>query len=106
MGRHGQVKAILVHCFGTFFSLDKMEQESLSERQFDMDCRSETGQLDWKRIIKSRDIAAQHIIHLIGDGNRTKLWSDPWHPLGILLNHFGNRPRYNISPNANVSSII
>jgi hypothetical protein len=35
----------------------------------------------WKKLLKLRDIAKKFIRFKIGDGNRTFLWLDNWHPL-------------------------
>ena len=34
------------------------------------------------------------IKHRVGNGERTFLWFDNWHPMGPLLDHFGERIIY------------
>jgi hypothetical protein len=62
----------------------------------------------WKKLLKLRDIAKKFIRFKIGDGNRTYLWLDNWHPLGRLVDRFGFRIVYDSGSclEAKVSSII
>ncbi|XP_058180159.1 uncharacterized protein LOC131298698 [Rhododendron vialii] len=48
------------------------------------------------------------LLYLVGNGNKTFLWLDNWHPLGPLLTKFGARVVYNFGRNlfAKVASII
>ena len=62
----------------------------------------------WKKLLKLRDIARPMLKHRIGNGCGTFLWYDDWHPLGPLLDRYGQRVVYDaaISLNAKVSTII
>ncbi|XP_043714638.1 uncharacterized protein LOC122662997 [Telopea speciosissima] len=48
----------------------------------------------WRKILKYRDKVEPHVRTLIGDGRSTSIWLDKWHPLGILINRFGNKICY------------
>lgn len=37
-----------------------------------------------------RDKIKPHILHCIGNGQKTNLWHDPWLPQGSLVDQFGN----------------
>jgi hypothetical protein len=55
-----------------------------------------------------REIAKQFIRVKIGDGMKTFLWFDNWHPDGGLIDKYGTRVIYEAASNkeAKVSSII
>ncbi|XP_026411017.1 uncharacterized protein LOC113306274 [Papaver somniferum] len=48
----------------------------------------------WRRILVHREAARQFILHLIGNGNGTKLWKDRWLPYDTLYNHFSPQLAY------------
>ena len=62
----------------------------------------------WKKLLKIRDVARPMLRHRIGNGCGTFLWYDNWHPLGPLLDKFGQRVVYDAALNlhAKVSTII
>ena len=51
----------------------------------------------WKKLLKLRDIVRPMLKHRIGNGCGTFLWYDNWHPLGPLLDKFGNRVVYDVA---------
>ena len=62
----------------------------------------------WRKLLKLRHIAHPMLKHRIGNGCGTSLWYNNWHPLGPLLNKFGQRVVYDaaLSINARVSVIV
>jgi hypothetical protein len=62
----------------------------------------------WRKILKLRKIAKDFIHLSIGDGARTFLWYDNWHPDGHLIEKYGYRAIYDAGSNVNarVSYII
>lgn len=55
-----------------------------------------------------RDEAAKIARHMIGNGEKTLFWKDPWHPEGILMDKFPQQLTYNsvLHKEAKVSSVI
>ena len=47
--------------------------------------------LDWRAILKLRDLAISFIKFEVGDGKTIFLWHDNWHPIGTLSLEFGYR---------------
>ena len=62
----------------------------------------------WMKLLKMRDKIRPLLKHNIGNGCRTFLWFDNWHPLGPILEKFGNRIVYDsaIPLHAKVNVII
>lgn len=50
----------------------------------------------WRGILQSWKDALPFFHHLIGDGEKTRFWLDPWLPCGRLLDKFGPRPAYDL----------
>ena len=48
----------------------------------------------WSKILSLRGIVKPFLKHRIGNGERTFLWFDNWHPKGPLLDYFGERIIY------------
>lgn len=42
----------------------------------------------WRNIFWGRTEAAKFSRHIVGNGERTLFWKDPWHPAGILIEKF------------------
>ncbi|KAF5181967.1 RNA-directed DNA polymerase (reverse transcriptase)-related family protein, partial [Thalictrum thalictroides] len=62
----------------------------------------------WRAILKERKDAVHFVQHLIGNGAKTKMWSDPWHPNGVLYEFFNEVLLYDSTCNkeAPVANII
>lgn len=62
----------------------------------------------WRKLLKLREIAKEFIRFKIGDGSKTFLWFDNWHPDGCLIEKYGFRVIYDAGSHkeAKVSSII
>ncbi|KAH7845388.1 hypothetical protein Vadar_001417 [Vaccinium darrowii] len=62
----------------------------------------------WRKILNLRPLVQHHIKTIIGNGDRTSLWFDDWHPLGPLAERFGPRIIYDsgLPRDAKVSAII
>ncbi|KAF6163755.1 hypothetical protein GIB67_008589 [Kingdonia uniflora] len=58
--------------------------------------------------MQSREVAKTMVCHLLGDGNKTLFWQDPWHPGGILMNSFPGGLKYDstLPFNALVSNVV
>ncbi|KAL0433541.1 UNVERIFIED_CONTAM: hypothetical protein Slati_2688400 [Sesamum latifolium] len=50
------------------------------------------GLWTWKKLLKLREKMMQGIEYPVGDGTTFKLWLDPWHPDGLLIQRFPNGP--------------
>lgn len=48
----------------------------------------------WRNILKGREEAKHIVKHIIGNGEKTSLWDDPWHHRGILSNFFTPELQY------------
>lgn len=61
-----------------------------------------------KKIFKLRTIVQPSIKCIVGNGSKTFLWWDNWHPMGLLFQHFGDRlgDILRRTSNAKVSSVI
>lgn len=38
----------------------------------------------WRKLLKVRPVLKPHVIHVIGNGQQSFLWNDPWHPHGVV----------------------
>ncbi|XP_077215916.1 uncharacterized protein LOC143850568 [Tasmannia lanceolata] len=47
-----------------------------------------------RSILKSRDIAKQHVCYLVGDESSNELWNQSWHPKGVLTTLISKRSTY------------
>ncbi|GKA67681.1 hypothetical protein Tco_0767598 [Tanacetum coccineum] len=45
---------------------------------------------NWKKILIIRGLIRDHIIHRVGDGTKTSLWFDNWHPICPFSNFISN----------------
>lgn len=61
-----------------------------------------------RKLFNLRSLVQPWITYVIGNGSKTFLWSDNWHPLGPLYTKFGTRIVYNLGRNlyAKVASIV
>lgn len=50
----------------------------------------------WRSLLSVRELAHGCIIHQIGDGKGTKLWTDPWLPEGRVVSVYGRDLLYSI----------
>ncbi|XP_062145417.1 uncharacterized protein LOC133852669 [Alnus glutinosa] len=48
----------------------------------------------WRKILKLHGIARGFLKHEIGDGKSIHLWTDNWHPSGVLVERYGYRIVY------------
>lgn len=62
----------------------------------------------WRKLLKLSNIAKHFIRFQVGDGNHIYLWLDLWHPIGMLLEQYGNQAIYDAGSqlNAKVSSVL
>lgn len=62
----------------------------------------------WRAILKGRKEASFMIRHLIGNGQNTRVWLDPWHQRGLLKEWFPLQLLYNSDciMNSYVNSLI
>lgn len=62
----------------------------------------------WRKILKLRGEMRLFVKHKIGNGEKTFLWFDNWHPLGPIDLRWGQRVRYDAASSleAKVSSVI
>jgi hypothetical protein len=62
----------------------------------------------WRRLLKLRNVAWNFIFFEVGDGQNIHLWSDNWHPCGVLIERYGFRVVYDASSRlkSKLSSIL
>lgn len=53
----------------------------------------------WRGILSKIEIVLKHVTHIIGNGQNTDNWSDPWLPGGRIKDIYGDRPRSDIIEN-------
>lgn len=63
-----------------------LKQESIWTIRPSLDCS-----WVWRRICQIREQMQPHVSHLLGNGQCTKLWLEPWHPGGVLIHIYGER---------------
>jgi hypothetical protein len=48
----------------------------------------------WRKILKLRDVAKRFLKFEVGSGEDIHMWLGSWHPIGILLETYGQRVVY------------
>ncbi|KAJ9535280.1 hypothetical protein OSB04_un001622 [Centaurea solstitialis] len=48
----------------------------------------------WRKVVRIRGMFREQFVHVLGDGKRTSLWFDAWHPAGPLCNFISKRDIY------------
>ncbi|KAL0448194.1 UNVERIFIED_CONTAM: LINE-1 reverse transcriptase [Sesamum latifolium] len=51
------------------------------------------GSWGWRKLLRLRSLILSFIEYRVGNGEMFSIWQDPWHSLGILLQHFPRGPR-------------